>query len=89
MALLLAGAAACTQENLYEQGAAELDGSYGVYFPTQTSATVLELDPLEKKNVTYRVSRENALDAITVPINVTASEEGIFAVEPVVFEVIL
>lgn len=86
VALLLAGAAACTQENLYEQGAAELDGSYGVYFPTQTSATVLELDPLEKKNVTYRVSRENALDAITVPINVTASEEGIFAVEPVVFE---
>ena len=85
-ALLLAGAVACTQENLYEQGAADLDGSYGVYFPTQTSATVLELDPLEKKNVTYRISRENALDAITVPINVTASEEGIFAVEPVVFE---
>lgn len=86
IAALLFGAAACTSENLYEKGADEQPDSYGVYFPTQTSSTVLELDPLEKRNVTYKVSREKYLDAITVPVNVNASEEGIFAVEPIVFK---
>lgn len=86
IAALLLGAAACTSENLYEKGADEQTDSYGVYFPTQTSSTVLELDPLEKRNVTYRVSREKYLDAITVPVNVAASEDGIFSVDPIVFK---
>ncbi len=76
---------ACTQEPLYQKGEEELADTYGVYFPSQTSATTLELDPQDPTEVTYRVRRTNYLDEITVPVEITVSEEGIFDIEPVHF----
>lgn len=83
--LALTVIAACTQEPLYEKGEEENPDTYGVYFPSQTSSTTVELDPEEATEVTYRVRRTNYLDEITVPVEITVSEDGIFDIEPIHF----
>ena len=77
--------AACTEEPDYISGAGEDPDNYGVYFPTQTSATEVELDPSETPEVTYRVRRTRYVDAITVPVTVEASAEDIFEIDPIFF----
>lgn len=75
----------CSDDPTYTPGADEDPDSYGVYFPTQTSPTEVERDPAEDATVTYTVKRNKTLDAITVPVVIEASEEGIFEIEPIVF----
>lgn len=75
----------CTDDVNYTPGAEDDPDNYGVYFPTQTSPTTVELDPSEEPKVTYKVRRTKYLDAITVPVVVTPSEEGIFEIDPIVF----
>ena len=82
MTFLYAG---CTEELTYTPGAEEEPDNYGVYFPTQTSPTELDLDPSEETEVTYRIRRTRYTDAITVPVVVEASQEGIFEIDPIVF----
>lgn len=75
----------CTDDVTYTPGAEEDPDNYGVYFPTQTSPTTVEIDPADDPKVTYKVRRTKTLDAITVPVVVTPSEEGIFDIQPIVF----
>ena len=83
---LAAVVSACAQEDLYQKGEEENEGTYGVYFPSQTSPTTVEIEPDEATEVTYRVRRTNFLDEITVPVEVSVSEEGIFDIDPIHFE---
>lgn len=76
----------CADEEEYTPGTPEDENTYGVYFPSQTNPTTVELAPEEKTNVSYRIRRKKTDDEITVPVNVTASENGIFVIDPVVFK---
>lgn len=78
-------AAGCAEEELYTPGLSDTENNYGVYFPSQTSPTQLDLDPSDETEVTYTVRRERGEEAITVPVVVEASEEGIFDIDPIVF----
>ncbi len=84
-AAALVALSACAQEDLYQKGEEENENTYGVYFPSQTSPTTVELEPSETTEVTYRVRRTNSLDEITVPVEITVSEDGIFDIEPIHF----
>lgn len=77
--------AGCSDDLTYTSGAEDDPDNYGVYFPEQTSPTEVERDPAEEATVTYKVRRAKYLDAITVPVAVTASKEGIFEIEPITF----
>lgn len=77
--------AACSDDVTYTPGAEEDPDNYGVYFPTQTSPTQVEIDPADKAEVTYKVRRTKLTEAITVPVVITTSEEGIFEIDPIVF----
>lgn len=77
--------AGCSDDLTYTSGAEDDPDNYGVYFPEQTSPTEVERDPAEEPQVTYKVRRAKYLDAITVPVTVTASKEGIFEIEPITF----
>lgn len=75
----------CSDDPTYTSGAQDDPDNYGVYFPQQTSPTEVERDPAEEAQVTYKVRRAKYLDAITVPVTVTTSKEGIFEIEPITF----
>lgn len=77
--------AGCSDDLTYTPGDKDNPDNYGVYFPTQTSPTTVELDPAVEPTVTYKVRRSKILDAITVPVEVTTSEEGIFEIQPITF----
>lgn len=77
--------AGCSDDPTYTSGAQDDPDNYGVYFPQQTSPTEVERDPAEEAQVTYKVRRAKYLDAITVPVTVTTSKEGIFEIEPITF----
>lgn len=78
--------AGCTSEVEYLPGAEDNPDNYGVYFPTQTTPTEVEVSTTDPTEVTYRIRRTKYLDEITVPFELTASEEGIFDIEPIVFK---
>lgn len=76
----------CSEEEEYTPGTPEDENTYGVYFPSQTTSTTVELAPQEKTSVSFRLRRKKTDDEITVPVNVSASESGIFVLDPVVFK---
>lgn len=84
-AIAVCAAAGCSDSQSYTAGDPENPDTYGVYFPSQTSTTTVEIDPGEKTEVTYTARRSSSLDAIVVPVNVTSSEEGIFVIETIAF----
>ncbi len=78
-------AIACGKDDLkYEQGAAEDENCYGVYFPTQDLPS--EFDPSDPCVVTVKASRTNAKGNITVPVEIKQSEGNVFSVAPITFE---
>lgn len=94
VAVLSAGFVSCEETApVYEPGSQDLEGCYGVYFPTQEAAGAHTLDPTAAKEVKVVVMRQNAEDSITVPVNAIATIGGvpvaadsIFNVPAVVFE---
>lgn len=78
-------AAGCSVEETYEKGQQEDPDCYGVYFPSQTASTSLFLESDDPTEVSYRVRRTSVLDEITVPLVITASADGIFEADPLVF----
>lgn len=94
VAVLSAGFVSCEETApVYEPGSQDLEGCYGVYFPTQEAAGAHTLDPTAAKEVKVVVMRQNAEDSITVPVNAIATIDGvpvaadsIFNVPAVVFE---
>ena len=77
--------AGCSDDPTYTGGSEEDPDNYGVYFPEQSSPTEVERDPADEATVTYKVRRAKYLDAITVPVEITTSEEGILEIEPITF----
>ncbi len=78
-------AVSCQEEIAYTPGEQDLEGCYGVYFPTQEAAGDHTMDPSEVPAVQFTVKRLKEDGNITVPVNVTASEEGIFQVSELTF----
>ena len=75
----------CVEEYQYEKGEADVDGCYGVYFPVQEATGDHTYDPSMPTEMTFTVARTKAEGAITVPIDFTASHEGVFQVPAAVF----
>lgn len=69
----------------HEPGPADAAGCYGVYFPTQDASGDHVYSPVEEKVLNVTVARTNTQGAITVPVKMTFSEDGIFEVAPVTF----
>lgn len=78
-------AVSCQEEIAYTPGEPDLDGCYGVYFPTQEASGSHTVDPSEAPEVNFTVKRLEADGEIVVPVNVTVSEEGIFNVSELKF----
>ena len=78
-------AVSCQEELAYTPGEPDLEGCYGVYFPTQDAAGDHTMDPSETPEVEIVVKRLVDEGEITVPVNVIVSEEGIFNVPELTF----
>lgn len=78
--------AGCSDDPTYTSGEGDDPDCYGVYFPSQENAGDLELDPAEPTTRTFTAMRKNFADAITVPVEVSSSEAGVFAVSEIKFE---
>lgn len=61
-------------------GEPDLEGCHGVYFPTQDASGDHTMDPSETPAVDIVVKRASEDGDITVPVEVIASEEGVFNV---------
>ena len=85
-ALLSLTMVSCKVEDVYEQGTPELENCYGVFFPEQENSGSHELDPEAETVLEFTARRLNENGDITVPVVVTASEDGIFQVSEIKFE---
>lgn len=77
----------CNQEEPYTPGEQDLEGCYGVYFPSQeASSKAITLDPNDRRRVKITVARElsDVDEDITVPAEITGDE--VFEVDDIVFE---
>ena len=74
---------ACVEETPYEKGAPDADGCYGVYFPAQESAFVV--DPASEPVQTLVAKRTNSTGDITVPVDVVTNVEGVLEIAPITF----
>lgn len=86
LAALALATTACLKEEEYQKGAADVEGCYGVYFPTQEAAGSHTYDPSQATEVEFTAVRLNSEGDITVPVNYTESHEGIFQLGELVFE---
>lgn len=77
--------AGCTDDVTYDRGENENPDNYGVYFPTQTNPTEVDLDPTDATTLTYTVRRTTDMDAITVPVVVTATPSNVFQIGAIEF----
>ena len=85
-AILSFAAISCTPAEEYTPGKSDVEGCFGVYFPTQeASSKIINLNPADARRVKVTVSRGTADGDITVPFDLT-DEEGIFEVDDIIFE---
>ena len=78
--------ASCSDDIKYTPGDGEDTDCYGVYFPSQENAGDQELDPAEPTTLTFTAMRKNYNDAITVPVEVSSTQDGLFTVSEIKFE---
>lgn len=78
-------AVSCQEELAYTPGEQDLAGCHGVYFPTQDASGDHTMDPSETPAIDIVVKRTSEDGDITVPVEVIASEEGIFNVPELKF----
>lgn len=76
---------ACVKEAEYEKGPQDVEGCYGVYFPTQEATGSHTFDPTKAAEIEFTVARKNSEGSITVPVEHTASHDGIFKLGELVF----
>lgn len=69
----------------HEPGEPEVNGCYGVYFPTQDASGDHVYNPTQDKVIDITVARTNTNGAITVPVKMSFSEDGVFEAAPVTF----
>ena len=83
LAALALATTACLKEEEYQKGAADLEGCYGVYFPTQETAYVVDPDSAPEQTIT--VVRTNSEGDIVVPVKVETSVEGVLTISDIEF----
>lgn len=76
--------AACTDDKT-SPAEPDVENCYNVYFPSQDNAADLTLDPSAPTSLEFTIMRSNDKDAITVPVDIIASEEGIFTASEIEF----
>ena len=86
LAALALATTACLKEEEYQKGAADVEGCYGVYFPTQDAAGSHTYDPSQPTEVEFTAVRLNSEGDITVPLKYTESHPGIFQLGELAFE---
>ncbi len=69
----------------FNPGEEEVSGCYGVYFPSQEATGSHTLDPTMAPQATFTAMRKNTNGAITVPLTVKASADGVFNVGDLTF----
>lgn len=69
-AAMIAGFGCTKVYDDYTPGAPDDENTFGVYFPTQSTTTTLELEPESNTNAVYRIQRTRTDEAIDVPIRV-------------------
>ncbi len=85
LALVGISAVACSEDNTYEPGAPEVKDCHGVYFLANEATQTLELDPTESTALVYKVIRQNATEAVTVPVKIDTNTENLFSISPIEF----
>lgn len=78
--------AGCSDDDTITVGAEDDPNCYDVYFPSQENIADLELDPSEAPEATFIVRRNRDTDAITVPVTITGSEDGLFTATAIEFD---
>ena len=68
--------ASCDNEEEYKPGEPDVDGCYGVYFPSQEIKTNYE--PTETLEFTVTAARKVEKGAISVPLEIIGNEKGYF-----------
>lgn len=76
MAVPFFALASCDNEEEYKPGEPDVDGCYGVYFPSQEIKTNYE--PTEALEFTVTAARKVEKGAISVPLEISGNEKGYF-----------
>lgn len=76
MAVPFFALASCDNEEEYKPGEPDVDGCYGVYFPSQEIKTNYE--PTETLEFTVTAARKVEKGAISVPLEISGNEKGYF-----------
>lgn len=77
--------AACSDKEEYNPGEPELDGCYGVYFPSQEASGSHVYNPTADKTITIKVARTKSEGAITVPVDTISNVSGVFTFGDITF----
>lgn len=85
LAALALASTACVKEAEYEKGPQDVEGCYGVYFPTQEVLGSNTIAPTDPTSLTLVVARQVSDNAITVPISVKGDTD-VINIEEAVFE---
>ena len=85
IAALALASTACVKEAEYEKGPQDVEGCYGVYFPTQEASGAHTYNPTMPTEVEFTAVRTNSEGDITVPVKYKESHEGIFQLGELVF----
>lgn len=84
-ATVLFAVAACQTEEVFQAGEPELEGCYGVYFPTQEASGSHTFDPSAEKVITVKVARTNTEGDIVVPIDTISNVSNVFQIGEISF----
>ena len=84
-AIFAFSAISCQQELRYEPGSPDAENCYGVYFPAQTGAGDLQVEPSDPAVLTYTVRRTKTDGELYVPVKIIDSEQ-VFSVTEIHFE---
>lgn len=84
-ATVLFTVAACQTEEVFQVGEPDVEGCYGVYFPSQEVSGSHTLDPSAEKVITVKVARSNTDGDIVVPIDTTSNVSNVFKIGEISF----
>ena len=73
--------AGCSDDPTYTPGSKRTRTTTASISRPRPPPTEVEVDPSEKAEVTYKVRRTKLTEAITVPVVITTSEDGIFEID--------
>ena len=84
---LLFAAVSCSQKEIpYEPGELDIDGCYGVFFPSQEAAATHYFEPAAEKIVDVTVKRTNASGAIDVPFVLVGENTTVYKTGAIHFD---